>query len=132
MWQGSQLIERERSLQSEKRGARLDRDGRCADAGRLTHPASVAVELIGRPLGRWCKVEFVVVVARRATDEGFEAGTLPKLLSVHRSGDRRQAQTANLARYEITEHQAAGVGPGDLHINVCRREGERIRMQFQR
>ncbi len=51
-----QLTELERGLQSEERGARLDCDGRCADAARLAHPASVAVELIGCPLGRWRKL----------------------------------------------------------------------------
>src|SRR5262249_35260542 len=75
---------------------------------------------------------FVVAVARRATDEGFEARALPKLLSTHRRSDRRQTHTSCLAGYEIAENEAAGMRPHDVHVDVCRSGGERVWMKAQR
>src|SRR5215510_7706661 len=113
--QAGELIELKRGLQGKALGTRLHLDRGRADAARLAHPTSVAIELIGCPLRRWRKVELVVGVARRATDKGLEAGALPKLRSAHGRSGRRQAHTADLARYEVAEHEAARAWSGDVH-----------------
>jgi hypothetical protein len=128
---GRHPIQRQRGVQCVALRRRLHFDAGRADLGRDTHPASIAIEPICRPLRRGRKVEFVVRGAA-STDECLEAGVPPKLIGTRSRYSGRHAQIADPAGDEIRQRQASGAWARDVHFDACRCRAKRVRMKFQR
>ncbi len=126
--QTRQPLKRQRGLYLITRIIPLPLNVRRAYLARNTHPASVVIKVICRPLPRGRKIELVICRIGRRADERFKTRAVPKPFAARESARGRQAQIAHLTGYEIAQRQIAQTWTRDQHIDAGHGVAMRIRM----